>query len=131
MEELKTLVDSVSEQLSSVANSDVVVGSPLELGGVTVVPISRVSLGLGAGGGEGEGPAEGSGKKHGGSGSGKRGSAGKGSGGATGGAGKIRPVAVVVLGAEGVEVLPIDERTGRLDKLLDRIPELVERFKDM
>ena len=131
MEELKTLVDLVSEQLSSIAKSDVVMGSPLELGGVTVVPISRVSVGLGAGGGEGEGPAGASGKKHGGSGTGKRGSTGKGSGGATGGAGKIRPVAMAVLGPEGVEVLPVDERTGKLDKLLDRIPELVERFKDM
>ena len=126
MEQLKTLVDSISEQLSSVANSDTVVGSPLELGGMTVVPISRVSLGLGAGGGEGEGPAAGAGKKP-----GKPSSAGKGGGSGAGGAGKVRPVAVVVLGEEGVEVLPVEERTGKLDKLLDRIPELVERFKDM
>jgi uncharacterized spore protein YtfJ len=102
----------------------VVIGSPIELGELTIVPISRISIGIGAGGGEGRGASPERRKKHGGFGS------GKGTGGATGGAGKVRPVAVAVIREESVEVLPVDEKTGKLDRLLDKIPDLIERFKD-
>jgi uncharacterized spore protein YtfJ len=39
-------------------------------------------------------------------------------------------VAVVVFSSDGVQVLPIPDRVGRIEKLLDKLPELVERFKD-
>ena len=125
MDQIKELVDAVSERLSSVANSDVVAGTPMELGGVTIVPISRISLGIGAGGGEGEAGTPG--KKH-----GKHGrhGRGEGTGGATAGAGKIRPVAVAVLSGDGIEILSIDEKRGKLDRLLDKIPDLIERVKE-
>jgi hypothetical protein len=38
-------------KMADVARSDVVVGEPIALGEVTVVPLSRVSVGFGAGGG--------------------------------------------------------------------------------
>jgi len=125
MEQLNQLVDAVSDRLATIANSDVVVGSPLELGGLTIVPISRISIGIGAGGGEGEGtsPERKKGSRSAGP--------GRGTGGGTGGAGKVRPVAVAVIKEDGVEVLPIDEKSGKLDRLLDKIPDLVERFKTM
>jgi uncharacterized spore protein YtfJ len=107
----------VGERLAETAQSDVVVGTPIELGGVTVVPLSRVSLGLGAGGGTGEGNGAQRGKHP-----------GSGTGGGSGGGAKVRPVAVAVFTAEGVEILQIPERKGRLDKLLDQLPPLVEKL---
>jgi uncharacterized spore protein YtfJ len=118
MEQLNEIVEIVSGKLANVANSDVVVGTPMELGGVTVVPISRVSVGIGAGGGSGEGDSPDS--KHG---------RGKGTGGGTGGAGKVRPVAVIVFGPEGVEILPIADKRGKIEGLLEKIPDLIERFQ--
>jgi uncharacterized spore protein YtfJ len=120
MEHVAEMLESICEQLGAVARSEVVVGSAVELGSVTFVPISRVSLGFGAGGGEGEGETPHGGKTHG---------HGKGAGGGSGGGGKVRPVAVVVFSADDVQVLPIPDRQGKLDRLLDKIPDLVERFK--
>ncbi len=118
MDQINEIVEIVSDQLANVASSDVVVGTPMELGGVTVVPISRVAVGIAAGGGAGEG--ESPDQKHG---------RGKGTGGGTGGAGKVRPVAVVVFGPDGVEILPVADKRGKLDRLIEKIPEWVERFE--
>lgn len=121
MEQVQEILEEVSGTLADLARSDVVVGSPIEVGKVTVVPICRLAAGFGGGGGEGGGSA-------------MRGSrvgehSGKGKGGGSGGGALVRPVAVVVFSETGVEVLPIAERQGKLEKLLDQIPDLIERAK--
>ena len=118
MDQIKEIMEQVSDRLAATASSDVVAGAPIQLGGLTVVTLSRVSLGLGAGGGVGEGDTH----------QGKSATA-KGEGGGTGGGAKVRPVAVVVLSEAGVEVLPISDKQGKLDRLLDAIPALVERVQ--
>ena len=120
---IKDVLDLVSDRLATTAQSDMVVGQPLELGGVTVVPLSRVSVGLGGGGGRGEGHGMGPGgpRKKGPNGS------GKGVGGACGGGAKVRPAAVAVFTEDGVKILPIPDARGKLDRLMDKVPELVEK----
>ena len=121
MLEIRDIVELVSDRLAGIADSDVVMGEPMKVGEVTIVPISRLGLGFGAGGGTGEAPGM----------KGRHGMAegGKGTGGGSGCAGKVRPVAVAVFSDGGVEILPIADKKGRLDKLLEKIPDLVERFK--
>lgn len=121
MEHLQEILEAISGPLSDVANGEAVVGSPIQLGSVTVYPISRVSIGLGGGGGRGENPE--------GHGTGKHGRPESGAGGGSGGGAKARPVAVLVLSGEGVTVLPIPDKKGKLDGILEKIPELIERFK--
>jgi uncharacterized spore protein YtfJ len=121
MQHVEQVIEQVSQTLADIAQSDVVVGTPIEVGSVTVVPISRVAAGFGGGGGSGEGDAPAGGKHTEGS--------GKGEGGGSGGGAVVRPVAVAVFGPEGVQILPIAERLGKLEKLLDQLPHLVERFK--
>ena len=121
MEHVHNIVEQVSTTLADIAQSDVVVGEPLEVGEVTVVPISRVAAGFGGGGGEGEGDAARR-KNH-------AAGTGKGKGGGSGGGAIVRPIAVAVFGKEGVEILRIDEKMGKLEKFLDQIPDLIERFK--
>jgi uncharacterized spore protein YtfJ len=123
MEQIKEIMNLVGDRLAAVTRSDTVVGSPIEVGGVTIVPLSRVSVGIGAGGGVGEGEFQHSTKGP------MKSGAGKGEGGGSGGAARVRPVAVAVFTAEGVEILPIAGRRGKLDKLLDNIPSLVEKVK--
>lgn len=123
MEHVTDIVEAVCEHLGAVAKSDVVVGSPVELGTVTFVPISRISLGFGAGGGSGEGEGL-QGGKHG----RRKQGRGKGSGGGSGGGGRVRPVAVAVFSDSGVEILPVGDKQGKLDSLLDKVPALIERF---
>ncbi|MBN1960814.1 MAG: sporulation protein [Deltaproteobacteria bacterium] len=118
MQQVQEIVEIIGDKLTSMVNSDGVVGTPLEIGGVTLVPVSHLSVGLGAGGGGGEGETT-------------TGDSGKGKGMASGsaGGGKVRPVAVLAFTAAGVEVMAIPEKDGRINKLLDKLPGLIERFK--
>lgn len=124
MEGIDEVIEQVTEALSDVARSDAVVGSPIEVGGVTLLPISRVSVGFAGAGGEGEGeqpaPARAKGAEAG---------RGKGGGAGSGGGAVVRPVAVVAFRADGVDVLPVPVKQSRLEKLLDQLPELIERFQ--
>ncbi len=107
----------MGDELGGVANGDAVLGSPLKLGDATVYPISLVSLGRGGGGGEGE----------------ETGAGGKGQGGAGHGAGggvKARPVAVLVFQGDQVNVLPIPRKAGPIERFLERLPDLIEKFKE-
>ena len=117
---VEEILEVVGEELAGVANGDAVIGSPVKLGPATVYPISLVSLGLGGGGGQGEHqrPSEGG-----------RGESG--TGGGAGGGAKARPVAVLVFAPEGVSVLPLPVKQGPVERLLERIPDLVEKMKGL
>ena len=121
MEEITELMDLVSERLSAGATSEVVAGEAMELGTFTIVPVSRVTLAIGAAGGTGGGEEK----------RGSRQGPGKGTGGGTAGGARVRPMAVAVFSDDGVQILTIPDRRGRIDKLLDRIPTMVERFRQM
>ena len=134
MQHIKELLELITEKLETVASSDAVVGQPIELGDVTVVPLSRISLGFGAGGGEGEGEGFGPGHQGPGHRKAKKGDAGgfgKGVGGGTGGGAKVRPVGVAVFSGDTVEVFPIADKKGLMDKLMDKIPTVVEKVQDV
>ncbi len=122
MQPVQDLISLVSEKVGDIAQSDIVIGDPIELGAVTIVPLSRVSIGFGGGGGQGEGDSPQSKGR-------RRGSRGRGVGGGGGGGGKVRPVGVIVFGPDGVEVKPITDRRGLLDKLFEKVPELVEKVQ--
>ena len=118
MEHLEGSLRELSADLASIASGDAVVGSPVKLGEATVYPISMISMGLGSGGGDGEVVAEPGGKAE------------KGFGGGSGGGAKARPVAVIVVTAAGIKVLPLPQRRGPFERLLDKIPDLVGKVKE-
>lgn len=122
MHPVQDLIGIVSDKVGNVAQSDVVVGAPIALGEVTLVPLSRISIGFGGGGGTGEGePPRKKGARHAGR--------GRGTGNGVGGGGKVRPVGVIVFGPAGVEVKPIPDKLGVIDKLFEKVPELIEKVK--
>lgn len=118
MVNVEEILEAVGEELGGVAHGDAVVGSPVKLGTATVYPISLVSLGLGGGGGQGEEGAGESGKSQ----------AGEGNGG--GGGVKARPVAVLVFQGDEVSVIPIPRKAGPVERFLERLPDLLEKFKE-
>jgi uncharacterized spore protein YtfJ len=126
MEHVKSLFEVVSQQLGTVAQSEVVVGAPVSLGAWTVVPVSRVSIGMGAGGGTGEGQAV----HHQHRGAKQSMGPGQGTGGGAGGGGKVRPVAVLVLSPDSVQVLPIPNKAGKLDHLMEKLPEWIDHLRE-
>jgi uncharacterized spore protein YtfJ len=121
---IEEVLGLLSTKLGQVANSRTVVGEALTLGDVTLVPVSRVSMGLGGGGGEGEGMPHHHHHFHGKGGAAPR---GKGNGLGGGGAVKVAPVAVIAFTPTGVQVLPVPEKSCWFERMADRIPEWIER----
>lgn len=118
MESIIELLELVSERLMESTHSEVVVGEAIDLGSVKIVPLSRLSLGMGLGGGDGEGEVHGKSKG--------RAGRGKGSGAGAGAGAKVRPVGVAIFTEDGVQILPIADRKGILDKIFDKIPKVIE-----
>ncbi|HZR98817.1 MAG TPA: spore germination protein GerW family protein [Chloroflexota bacterium] len=80
-------------RLDAVARAEAAVGTPRSVGERTVIPLAEVYYGAGFGLGQGRAPASSEG--------------GSGMGGGGGFGGRVRPVAVVDVGPEGVRVRPV------------------------
>lgn len=119
MENPDSVLDIIGDKLADLMTSDLVIGSPIELGEVTIVPLSRVSLGFGGGGGGGEDGATTTANEISNSGSGGGGGAGA----------QLKPVAVAVFNGEGVDVLKVLDMPSPIEKLLHKLPDLIDRFK--
>jgi uncharacterized spore protein YtfJ len=120
MTNISEFIEEATRSLSDAANSEVVVGQTIELGSAKIIPLCRISLGFGGGGGEGDQRfCHGQGKKD-----NHANGKGKGSG-ACGGA-KVRPVAAIVFTEEEVRVEKIPDKSGPLDKIFEKIPDLID-----
>ncbi len=114
MKHVLSILSMVEATVQDTARTDVVVGKPLVFGDVTIVPLSQVSVGFGGGGGRGK--AESGGEDN--------------VGGGAGGSARVRPVAVAVFTKAGVKVHPIPDKKGKLEKLVDSLPDLVAKVRD-
>ena len=83
--------------------------------GTTIIPVSKVAFGFGAGGSEF---------------SKKPDAAGDGNlfGGGTGGGVTISPVAFLVVNSDQIKLLPVSGSSTPADKLIDLVPELINKF---
>ena len=108
---IRSNVEGMMEKLEEFLVSKTVVGEQIQVGNIILIPF--ISLGFGMGTGLGSGQDE---KNNGGSGGG-------GGMGAT-----IRPIAVLVIKGDNVEMLPI-KRSGGLEKLVEMVPGILEKVK--
>lgn len=123
MESIDHMVGAVLSHLSESATSRAVAGEPIKVGDVTLVVLSTLSVGMGAGGGEGEGDggARGEGARK-----GANAGPGSGVGEGAGGAARVRPAAVIAFTPNGVEVLTIPANPGPIDRMVEKVPEVVD-----
>lgn len=105
------LKDIVGE-LKDIANSQTVVGDPITVGDKTVIPVVKISVGFGAGGGQGETPDKGGGF-----------------GGGGGGGAKIEPSAFIIIDGDRIQLL--SAKPGKLDALVEAVPGLFGKIKDI
>ena len=110
---VEDLMKEVVTQLEKMITTRTIVGEPITAAGKTVIPISKVSFGFGSGGGEG-----------------KRGEEG-GFGGGGGGGAKIEPVAFLVISEEEVKLVGMKGKGLDIEKILETVPELVEKVKSL
>lgn len=110
---LAELMRGMMEKVGAMAEQNTVIGTPVTTeDGVTLIPVSRVSVGLGSGGTE-----------YGGNGN----FAGGGGAGA-----KIEPVSFVVVKDGTVRVIPVAvPAANSVERILDMVPNVVEKVENI
>jgi uncharacterized spore protein YtfJ len=117
MMEARELLEAIAAKVREMAKTETIVGEPIVLGDVTLVPVTRVMVGFGGGSGGGDVDA-------------KSDKAQKtaGSGGGGGGGVRVEPAAFIVLQRGEVSIMAVPGKRGALAELIDQVPELVEKL---
>jgi len=128
------LMQTAMENIKDMVDVNTIVGEPVQTpDGSVIMPISKVGFGFAAGGSEFTGMDESSG-------SGQHRSNGQDAhnasvslpfGGGSGGGVSITPIAFLVVGSQGVKVVPLDSQTHLLERLIDAAPEWVDKLKNV
>ena len=105
MQDIEKLFDKAVTEIERMLNTKTVVGEPITAGDATLIPLVNVGFGFGVGGGKGSEPNKGSGE-----------------GGGTGGGGGVKPVAVVIITADGVRVEQLKSSTA---SVLEKVAESI------
>jgi uncharacterized spore protein YtfJ len=100
---------SVSE-LEKFLTTKTVIGEPIVIGEVTLIPIQTASFGFGSGGGEGGGDKE------------------RGAGGGGGAGARLKPIAVVAVKGTDVQVYTLGSKGG-IERLVSLIPEALSKIR--
>ena len=112
MEDIENMVKTTLSQIEKVLSSKTVVGEPMIVGETTLIPLLSMGFGFGAGGGP-------------------KSEADKQAGGGTGGAGGMRPIAVIIIDKDGVRIEPIKSSiAAAIEKLGEQVPGVVEKIAD-
>jgi uncharacterized spore protein YtfJ len=94
------------DKLKAIAQTETVVGKPIQVDGTTLIPVSRVSVGFGLGGINGKAQTAGSG------------------GGLT-----VEPIAFIVIQGDNARILSLTRDKDLIGKAMDLVPEVVALFK--
>lgn len=105
MEDIDKLFDKAVGEIERMLSTKTVVGEPITVEGNTLIPLVNVGFGFAVGGGQGDDPKK-----------------GRGHGGATGGGGGVKPVALIIINADGVRVEPIKSSTA---SVLEKVAETI------
>ena len=118
MSKIPEVIQTTMSKIREMVDANTVVGSPMTIAeGVTLVPISKITLGMASGG------ADLAAKQQ------------KPEGSFSGGAGfgvKVIPVAVVILQGDRVRVLPIDEPAkSASERAMEQLPGLIDKLIEL
>jgi uncharacterized spore protein YtfJ len=104
---LSEVIKTALDQINFIAKTETVIGEPIHADKVTLIPVSKISIGFAAGGGGNEGKS--------------------GSGAGTGGGVTITPVAFISIIDEKVQVHPLEKNDPSLAKILSMAPDLIKQ----
>lgn len=105
-------INNIFARLEEFIKTKTVVGEPMQIGEVTIVPFVDISFGVGTGGG-----------------SGTEEKGNQGTGGGAGSGGKVSPTAVLVIKGDKVELLTIN-KSANLERLIQIVPDIVGKVKN-
>ncbi|MGZ9586866.1 GerW family sporulation protein [Paenibacillus marinisediminis] len=125
---IEGLMRAALENIKAMVDVNAIVGDPVQTpDGSVILPISRVGIGFAAGGSEfkvferrqqadrdrAHQPSD------------------KPFGGGAGGGVFLVPIAFLIVGKQGVQVVSVDNNTHLLEKLIDSAPQVMDRFESM
>ncbi len=107
----KQNMDSMFEKFEQFLKEKTIIGEPIQIGEMTMIPAVTLSFGMANAGGDGTDP---------------KGNGGTGSGGGFGA--KITPTAMIVVKDDTVQILPISKGGHAFEKLVDMVPGIMEKI---
>lgn len=127
---IQGLMQTAMENIKGMVDVNTIVGDPVNTpDGSVILPISKVAFGFAAGGSDYN--IEGGSQHH----------AANGAhggdhnplpfGGGSGGGVSIRPIAFLVVGKDGVHIVPLDNQTHLFERMIDSAPYLLEQIQSM
>ncbi|KKO52035.1 GerW family sporulation protein [Paenibacillus sp. DMB20] len=134
---IQGLMQTAMENIKAMVDVNTIVGDPVNTpDGSVILPISKVAFGFAAGGSDyNTNVDQGGGGRMGGGADGQQGHQGNQQslpfGGGSGGGVSIRPIAFLVVGSEGVHIVPLDNQTHLFERLIDATPYLLEQIQSM
>ena len=108
MKDIEGLFGKAIGEIERMLSTKTVVGEPITVEGHTLIPLVSVGFGFGVGGGEGNDPKKGAG-----------------TGGGTAGGGGVKPVALVIVGKDGVR---LESLKGGAASLVEKVVEAAGKF---
>ena len=111
---IKGIMDTTMDKLRAMVDADTIIGTPIVVGSITLIPVSKVSFGLATGGSDF--PSKNNQNIFGGG----------------GGAGvTVNPVAFICVNGENVHMMPVYNQMGTIDKAINMAPELIDKVKSL
>ncbi|HZW84183.1 MAG TPA: GerW family sporulation protein [Candidatus Deferrimicrobium sp.] len=119
---IEALMKTAMESIKEMVDVNTIVGDAVETpDGSVIIPVSRVACGFAAGGSEFDtGNSGNSG--------GEKGGTGLPFGGGSGAGVSVQPVGFLVVGQGNVRLLPVDSNGALFDRLIDAVPQIIDRF---
>lgn len=110
---IESIMNVTLDNLKAMVDADTIIGTPITVGEVTLIPISRVSFGLATGGSDI--PSKNTSNLFGGG----------------GGAGvTVTPIAFISVSGSNVKMLQVNAEMTPVNKLIDEAPELIGKVKE-
>ncbi|MDR0306778.1 MAG: hypothetical protein LBI42_08070 [Chitinispirillales bacterium] len=105
---LSEVIKTALDHIQYIAKTETVIGEPIKAGDITLIPVSKVSVGFAAGGGGKNSGSDGAG---------------------TGGGINVTPVAFISICGSKVEVLSLEDGEPTLEKLLlSMAPDVIRKI---
>ena len=111
---LQGIMNITMEKLRAMVDADTIIGTPIAVGDITLIPVSKISFVVASGGSDFPSKTN------------------KDLFGGGGGAGvTVNPVAFICVNGENVHMMPIYSQMGTIDKAINMAPELIDKVKSL
>lgn len=111
---IKNIMDVTMDKLRAMVDANTIIGDPIVVDGVTLIPVSKVSFGLATGGSDFPSKTQ------------------SGLFGGGGGAGvTVSPVAFIAVSDGNVRMMPVYNELSSFDKAVAMAPDVLERAKEL